>query len=124
MSTSSQHERYARARQAVAYRPDMFTAFQVDIDDGDVEFARFDPGEGVGNRFTSPGDLMAERFEKILQHHRDQGFVLDDQDVTRRGHGVRLRRREQFRNYYFACRASRVTSANFCTEKGLARNPT
>lgn len=86
MSPRRQHERYARARQSVTYRPNMFAAFQVDIDDGNVEAARFDPCEGVGNRLTSPRDLMAERFEKILEHHRDQRLVLDDQDGTKRGH--------------------------------------
>jgi hypothetical protein len=39
-----------------------------------------DADERVGNGVAGAGDLMAERVEEILQHHRDQRLVFDDED--------------------------------------------
>ena len=36
--------------------------------------------ERVGDRLAGGDDRVAERIEEILEHHRDQRLVFDDQD--------------------------------------------
>ena len=44
-----------------------------------------DPGERVLDGIAGAGDRVAERIEEILEHHRDQRLVFDDEDGAR-GH--------------------------------------
>ena len=39
--------------------------------------------ERAGDVVGGAGDLLVERVEEILEHHGDQGFVLDDEDTLR-----------------------------------------
>ena len=76
------------AASAVGDRPDLLAVPQADVEDRDVEAAGLDMAERLLDRFRSWRRPVAERLEEILEHHRDQRLVLDDQD---RSHGPRHR---------------------------------
>ena len=79
MASSGQDEGHAAFGQAVANRPDML-APKVNIEKGDVEAALGDCGHSLLHAFHRADHLVAERVEEVLEHHRDERFVLDDQD--------------------------------------------
>ncbi len=92
MAAGGEHERDGLANQRVGDRPDPFAALEVNVDDGDLETALLDPGERAGDGVRRPDHVMPHRFQKILEHHRDQRLVLDDQNGSAPGHGARLSR--------------------------------
>ena len=79
MAARGDDERDAARAHHAGDRPDIL-ALQVDVEDGQIEAAGVNRVACLADRFTNPLDLMAERIKKILQHHRDERFVLDDQD--------------------------------------------
>src|SRR3954454_11287592 len=79
------HERHLLLAQLGRDRPHIL-ALQIDVEDGQIEPTFFNFLEGAPYRVTGATHLVAERIEEILEHHGDQGLVLDDQDGTRTGH--------------------------------------
>src|SRR4051794_5560203 len=104
MAAGGEHVGDALLGETVGDRPDTL-AVQIDVDDGDVEAPLLDPRQRVGQSLAGGGDPVAEGFEEILEHHRDERLVLDDQHGTGEGGpGVRLRRSKRWRNHYLAAR--------------------
>src|SRR4051794_32478045 len=62
-------------------RPDVL-AFQIHIEDSEVETALLDFLERAFNRVAGPADAMTQRIEEVLEHHRDERFILDNQYGT------------------------------------------
>ena len=67
------------ARSAAGDGPHAF-ALQIDVEDGEVEAVGLDHGERLGHAFARPAHAMAERLDKVLEHHGDERFVFDDED--------------------------------------------
>ena len=42
----------------------------------------------LGDTVAAGRDVVPERHEEILEHHRDQRLVFDDQDGARPGHAI------------------------------------
>jgi hypothetical protein len=55
---------------------------EVHVQDGEVELATADLLERGIDGIAIAADIMAERQDEILQHHGDEGLILDDQDRT------------------------------------------
>src|SRR5690606_21898084 len=80
MSARRQDERRAPLDQPVGERPGLLPILQLDVDDGDVEAPPIAAINGFLERFTGADHVMAKRFEKILEHHGNEGLVFDDED--------------------------------------------
>ena len=78
-------ERNALFSQPVGNGPDMLP-LQMDVDDRDVEAALLDLGHCLLKALAGADDAVPEGVEKILEHHRDQRFVFDDQNIAFFGH--------------------------------------
>src|SRR5689334_8076179 len=61
-------------------------AFEVDVEDGEIEPALLDLVERALDRVAGPANLVTQRIEKILKHHGDERLVLDDQNGARIRH--------------------------------------
>ena len=57
-------------------------AFQVDIEDGEIEPAAIRLLERLRDIVAGAVNIVAKRFEEILEHHGDEGLVFDDEDGT------------------------------------------
>ena len=80
---------------------------QIDVDDRDVEAPLLDPTQRVDEIVAGGGHLVAQRIEKILEHHRDKRFVFDDEDGAAAGHGESLKARRGDRKPLFDLRMRR-----------------
>jgi hypothetical protein len=117
------HERNLLLAQPGRDRPDVL-ALEVHIEDGEVEPTFFHLFERALDRFAGAADLVAEGIEEILQHHCDEGFVLDDQNGAFVSHAIRIRCAPESAKSYFVPTARRAASASSVTEKGLGRKLT
>ena len=72
------------------------------------------------------GHRVTERFKEVLEHHRDERLVFDDQDGTLPHGTLRIADPAAAAKPYFmnSVRAFRAASASSCTEKGLGRKAT
>src|SRR5688572_15448165 len=81
VAAGGDHERDVSRAEQGCDRPHVL-ALQVDVEDGQIESALFDLVERTLHRVARPTDLMPEGIEKILEHHRNQWLVLDNEDGT------------------------------------------
>src|SRR5688572_1009020 len=131
MAAGRDDERRALLRQPVGERPDPLPVLELDVDDGEVEAAGLDPLDRFLDRIAGADHVVTESLEEILEHHRDQRLVLDDQDRPF-AHARCLSVCFGKEKYYLVAAVplrsrsstSRTVSASCCTEKGLARNET
>ncbi|MEA3016031.1 MAG: hypothetical protein QOI38_753 [Sphingomonadales bacterium] len=91
MAAGGEDEGLAGVGEAVGDRPDGLAVLELDVDDRDVETAALDMRQRVLEALAGADDAVAERVEEILEHHRDQRLVFDDEDGTPPGHGATLR---------------------------------
>ncbi len=82
MPPAGKDERSPLVTQRGGYRPDAF-ALQIDVEDGQVETALLGLGQRLADRVAGAANRMTHRFEEILEHHRNQRLILDNQDGTR-----------------------------------------
>src|SRR6476469_4599704 len=57
-------------------------ALEVHVEDGEVEPALFNLVESALDGVARSADLVAKRIEEILEHHRNERLVFDDEDGT------------------------------------------
>ena len=81
VTASRENERDLLRAQSLRDGPDAL-ALQIDVENGDVEAALVGLGQCIAYGFSCLADRMAERFEEILEHHRDERLVLNDQDAA------------------------------------------
>jgi hypothetical protein len=75
-----EEERYSPIAERVGNRPDRRAIAQVDIENGDLDAAIFDPGERILNAVDAGHDPMAQAVHHVFQKHPDERFILDDED--------------------------------------------
>src|SRR5688500_10661524 len=140
MTAGGDDEGLAFLEQPVGERPDLLAVLQLHVDDGEVESAVLEPGDRLIHRFAGADNPMAEGLEEVLEHHRDQRLILDDQDrpfahdqclsvcfgkeKTKSGPPARPVPKQASPTAYFDCSTSRTVSASSWTENGLARKET
>ena len=100
------------------------------VEDRTVDAALVDRRHGRRHAVDGPGDGAAQHVEKILEHHGNQGFVLNQEDARGRRHtagplAVKAGTPQPISTMTqdFAS-ASRAAVANCCTENGFGRKET
>ena len=88
MPARRDHERHILLAQLARHGPDVL-AFEVHIENGEVEPALLHLVERSLHRIARPADLVSERIEKILQHHGDERLIFDNQYGTPTRHIAR-----------------------------------
>ncbi len=85
-AAGGEYEGQAQRGKRIGDRPAGLAAAQVDVQDHRVDAPGVEPGERVGDRIGAARGLMAERFEEVLEHHRDERLILDDEDASASHH--------------------------------------
>ena len=80
MTTGRQNEWYATLIEAIGNRPGILAVPEVNVDNRNIEPAFLDFRQGFANTIDGRDDPMAKGIEEVLEHHRDQRLILDDQD--------------------------------------------
>ena len=126
MAAAGQDERNALGPQVGCHRPDAF-ALQIDVEDGEIEFAISNGGARFLDALADARDFMAEGQQEVFEHHRNERLVFDDENATHIGHARTNSIRFGSGKDYFAALAAmttRTASASSCIEKGLGRKAT
>ncbi|PAV92714.1 hypothetical protein WR25_13478 [Diploscapter pachys] len=91
-AASREHERNVACGERFGDGRALLTAAQVDVEDRSVDAAVLHPRQGAGHRIDGADRRLVEHLEEILEHHRDERFVLDDEDLGERRHAPALTR--------------------------------
>ena len=78
MSAGRKNEWYSAIHQCIRHRP-AFGSPQIDVEDCEIESTARDAGKCVLDIIGRCRRNMPETFHEILEHHRDQRLILDDQ---------------------------------------------
>src|SRR5689334_11854952 len=85
VTTRRDHEWHVLLAECARNGPDVL-ALQVHVEDRKIEAAFLHLGECAFYGVAGPLDLMPKGIEEILEHHRNQRLILDDEDRTRSFH--------------------------------------
>src|SRR5579872_1539115 len=83
MATGCNHEGYLSFAKSGRDGPDIL-ALEVDVEDGKIEAALIHLLQRGFHGIAGAPDLMPERIQKILEHHRNERLVFDNKNGSPR----------------------------------------